>query len=89
MKKLFLYAIMAFGFIFASCQGNQDNRNAEETRGSGMNDEIGGPESGYDADVQGEESVGGEAIGTEDIETEDDSLYNEADSVDMQPLNEY
>lgn len=84
MKKLFLYGMMMFGFILAACQGNQNNRNAQESRGSSINDEIGGPESGYDADVQGEESVGGEAIGTGDIETEDDSLFNE-----NQPLNEY
>lgn len=86
MKKLFLYAIMAFGFMFASCQGDQ-NRNAEDNRGGGMNDEIGGPEDSYDVDVQGEENVGGEAIGTED-----DSLYNDSnydtDSTEMQQ-NQY
>lgn len=78
--------------MFASCQGDHNNRNAEDTRGSGMNDEIGGPEGSYDADVQGEENVGGEAIGTEDMGAEDDSLYNDgnydADSTGMQQ-NQY
>lgn len=81
MKKLFLYVIMAFGFMIASCQGNQ-NRNADEPRGSEMNDEIGGPEDTYNPDnLQGEENVEGEVI-------EEDSIYNEYDSTGMQQ-NQY
>lgn len=84
MKKLLLYLIMASGFMFASCQGDQNNQNAEETRGSGLEDEIGGPEDGFDADVQGEDNLGGEAIGTEE-----DSAFMEADSTEMQQQDQF
>jgi len=79
MKKLFLCAFMATGLFFASCQGDKNNQNTEESVGDDINDEVGGPEGGFDNDAPGEEQIGGEAIGTEE-----DSLGMENDTTQMQ-----
>ena len=75
---------MASGLMFASCQGDKNNQNAEESVGGGINDEVGGAEDGFDNDAPGEEQIGGEATGTEE-----DTLYMEEDTTGMQQQDQY
>lgn len=70
MKQIILMLFFAGSLVFTSCDnsGQKTESPDEQSKGSGIDDEVGGPDRGAGADAPGEEGteMGGIGTGVED-----------------------